>query len=598
MSTDALNENFSALETLSDTWLSRTGTSPNAMEADLDMNNNDILNATSIGTQALTVNGSNITSEDSAVSTLPSQAGNTGKFLSTNGAASSWNTVTTIDSYIGAVSDLVADTTLQIGNIVDTFGYTTEGDGGDNRYEVVAAGTGTADEGEFIDLPNTSPALQARGLFPGAIYNAKQWGALWDNATNDSSAVQAFVDFLGTTNSTGSWPAGIGRFSNIQISTSYHGLTILGQGKAQIITGTGTTTLVNNAATPMFEVAGSGTLPNFTLKHFNFRQLDSSSGEMLISAFSADAWDISSINYLLLNPSLTWVNIAAPSIARCTFEDHYGTGAAGFAASLFSIESQAPGSYFNNIFSDWFINSNNTAVAPVLRIRDLSGGSTNGANTLHSLVFELCANGGAIHASSIRNSTFSNIFCDDSSSNGKPLILLDRDVTPGSQESALNTFIGCVSGEGTAAFPDLKVETLGPGSQTVLINCTLDFVDVAGPPYTNLNSRISSDSSGQPPMVITSGVITVPENGNITFQEGMSVPEVQTGITGVILAGGNEVIVFDNTFSNIPKVVATHVGTSDKGGPAQQSAASTTGVTIYNHGTASSTIDWVAVAVH
>ena len=44
MSTDALNENFTALETLSDTWLSRDGSAPNAMLDVLDMNNNRIIN--------------------------------------------------------------------------------------------------------------------------------------------------------------------------------------------------------------------------------------------------------------------------------------------------------------------------------------------------------------------------------------------------------------------------------------------------------------------------------------------------------------------------------------------------------------------------
>lgn len=42
--TDSLNENFAQLETLSDTWLSRDGTAPNTMNADIDMSGNDILN--------------------------------------------------------------------------------------------------------------------------------------------------------------------------------------------------------------------------------------------------------------------------------------------------------------------------------------------------------------------------------------------------------------------------------------------------------------------------------------------------------------------------------------------------------------------------
>lgn len=44
-STASLNANFAQLETLSEQWLSRDGTTPNAMNSDFDMNDNDIINA-------------------------------------------------------------------------------------------------------------------------------------------------------------------------------------------------------------------------------------------------------------------------------------------------------------------------------------------------------------------------------------------------------------------------------------------------------------------------------------------------------------------------------------------------------------------------
>lgn len=91
------------------------------------------------------------------------------------------------------VSLMVADTTLAIGEIVETAGYLTKGDGGDNRYEVVAAATGTNDAFEFINLPNTTPALQAKALFPGGVANIKQAGAFGDGSTDDQAFIAAAI---------------------------------------------------------------------------------------------------------------------------------------------------------------------------------------------------------------------------------------------------------------------------------------------------------------------------------------------------------------------------------------------------------------------
>jgi hypothetical protein len=56
-STQTLNANFEALRDSFDNTLSLDGSTPNAMEADLDLNGNDIINASVIGTSSLVVNG-------------------------------------------------------------------------------------------------------------------------------------------------------------------------------------------------------------------------------------------------------------------------------------------------------------------------------------------------------------------------------------------------------------------------------------------------------------------------------------------------------------------------------------------------------------
>lgn len=59
-SRQALNDNFTALRDAFDNTLSRDGSTPNAMLADLDMNSNDILNVGEIDVQALSIGGVDI----------------------------------------------------------------------------------------------------------------------------------------------------------------------------------------------------------------------------------------------------------------------------------------------------------------------------------------------------------------------------------------------------------------------------------------------------------------------------------------------------------------------------------------------------------
>lgn len=89
------NREFSKIKLAIDDTLSRVGDAPNAMNADLDMNSNDILNANAVGVQALSIAGVQVAATDFATSTLPTQTGHAGEILTTDGATASWITAIT-----------------------------------------------------------------------------------------------------------------------------------------------------------------------------------------------------------------------------------------------------------------------------------------------------------------------------------------------------------------------------------------------------------------------------------------------------------------------------------------------------------------------
>ncbi len=91
------------------------------------------------------------------------------------------------------VGDMVASTSLQVGMVVETLGYHAAGDGGENTYTIVAAATGTHDGGAYINLSGISGQARAN-LVPGHARSVLQWGARFDDSTDDRAAIQATID--------------------------------------------------------------------------------------------------------------------------------------------------------------------------------------------------------------------------------------------------------------------------------------------------------------------------------------------------------------------------------------------------------------------
>lgn len=99
----------------------------------------------------------------------------------------SWMQARLSGAIFDTVADMVAATGLGVGDQLSTLGYTSASDGGGAFYEVVAAGTGSADGGNFIDLAGS--AMQARAVhFAGAV-SPMQFGANGDGVTSDNAAL-------------------------------------------------------------------------------------------------------------------------------------------------------------------------------------------------------------------------------------------------------------------------------------------------------------------------------------------------------------------------------------------------------------------------
>ena len=130
-STTALNQNFESIRDKFEEFLSLNGDTPNSLNADVDMNSNDLLNVKSLSTTSLLLNGQEIT----PVSAVE------GSFK----------------NILTSITPAITDTTLVVGDVVVT------ADG--QFWDVVAAGTYTADNESVYDLTGISGQVASRGKF-------------------------------------------------------------------------------------------------------------------------------------------------------------------------------------------------------------------------------------------------------------------------------------------------------------------------------------------------------------------------------------------------------------------------------------------------
>lgn len=163
-SRQSLNDNFNEILSAFDNTISRDGSTPNAMAADLDLNSNDVLNVGSLQSQTLKVGGVNIT---------PTTTFSDANFLRT----------------YDTVADLEGSNVPAAINNIRTAGYHSSNDGGSAMYtradsEPSHAGKIQSNDGAWWEL-----------VAVNGFADVRQFGAKGDGTTDDSTAVTNALNY-------------------------------------------------------------------------------------------------------------------------------------------------------------------------------------------------------------------------------------------------------------------------------------------------------------------------------------------------------------------------------------------------------------------
>jgi len=184
------NANYTAIETALENTLSRDGTSPNAMGANLDMNSYRIINLSAPTANSDAARWIDVAGAVGLSTAVPNQTGNNGRVLSTDGTSLTWKNAFVV---VETVADMKALTGLVNGADVYCGGYYAKGDLGGGTFIYNSASAATADDGAVI-APTTLSGRFLR-VMEGDI-TPHIWGAKGDATTNDQTAFEKGIAWI------------------------------------------------------------------------------------------------------------------------------------------------------------------------------------------------------------------------------------------------------------------------------------------------------------------------------------------------------------------------------------------------------------------